>query len=573
MNFRARSALLTSFAGVLMLSACVSARGSHELATFGRAPAVEPGEMESLASAPPGSAQHTRYLILQAEQLLADSKAIEALQMLPGSGQVRDPALALRCERDRAQALFAIGDPVGATQILVRSERLATDPDSRSASFDLLWNGLHSAALDSATGPRLARADAQTRGWVELAQISRSVWPNAQNLQARLAQWRSDFPQHPAGERIASIAFPQVLPRKNLQALALLLPLSGGFAATGEAVRDGFLSAYFQSGDKPLTVRIYDTGATPDTLQAAYRSALSNGAEFLVGPLRREDVGALAEAGRPPVPVLALNYLDPGRQAPFNFFQWGLAPEDEARQAAERAVTDHQYRAAVLVPEGDWGARILRAFRERLEALGGTVIAERNYPGDAQDHSETIRSLLSLDMSEERHRAITMTLGTKTKFEPRRRQDVDLIFIAARPDQAKLLGAQLRFHRTGELPVYATSLVYDGEAPAMDLNGLRFCDMPWMLEQDGHWSTLRAQLSALFPARGPEYSRLLALGHDAYTLMTLIESGQLQPGSFFPAASGTLALRADGVISRGLTCVEIDKGKLKPLELAGPAHP
>ena len=70
-----------------------------------------------------------------------------------------------------------------------------------------------------------------------------------------------------------------------------------------------------------------------------------------------------------------------------------------------------------------------------------------------------------------------------------------------------------------------------------------------------------------FPARPKEHTRLLAMGHDAYTLVQLIERGQLQPGSFFPAASGTLSLRNDGVIARRLSCAEIRGNGLKPLEL------
>jgi len=158
-------------------------------------------------------------------------------------------------------------------------------------------------------------------------------------------------------------------------------------------------------------------------------------------------------------------------------------------------------------------------------------------------------------------------IGLRSQFQPRRRDDINLVFVAARPEQARLLGPQLRFHRTGDLPIYATATIYDGDVPPADLSGLRFCDMPWMLAQDGEAAALRSQLRTLFPARPKEFTRLLALGHDAYTLVQLIERGQMQAGSFFPAVSGTLSLRADGVITRGLNCAEIRNGRLVPLDL------
>lgn len=528
--------------------------------------AVAPARLE-----PP---QQARYQLLQAETLLAEDKSIEALQLLPAAGELKDPALALRLEGDRAAALFKMGDAVGATRAMLQREKLVEDPAQRAANRDRLWNGLRSTDLDSAAGLRLASADKLTRGWVELAVISRSVWLDPHDLDARLEQWRADYPGHPAEERIPTLTQVGSAPaRRDAGSIALLLPLAGPYAASADAVRDGFFAAWYGARDPAAAqpvVRVYDSGATADTLMAAYRQALDDGAEFVVGPLRKEDVTALADQGRPAVPVLALNYLDPGKAPPFNFFQWGLAPEDEARQAAERAIMDQQYRAVALVPEGEWGQRVLGAFRERLQALGGAVVGERAYVAAEQDYSEPIREVLALNQSEERHRALTAVLGEKTQFQPRRREDVDLVFIAARPEQARLLGPQLRFHRTGDLPIYATSLVYEGDAPAADLNGLRFCDMPWMISPDGDLSKQRAELQALFPARPREYTRLLALGHDAYTLVRLIDRGTLAAGTFFPAASGTLALREDGVISRGLACAEVRNGALKALDVTLP---
>lgn len=512
--------------------------------------------------------QDLRRQLIQAEVELAQDHPVEALQVLPSSEHIRDQLLAVRAEGDRAGALFRMGDAVGATQAMLQRERLLTDPAQLAANRDQLWSGLRTTDLDTAAGPRMAQADPLTRGWIELAVISRSVWLDPHDLEARLARWRADFPAHPASSRIPTLTQVATPASHNrLTTVAVLLPLSGSLAASAEAVRDGFFAGFYETQDASRpAARVYDTGATPDTLMAAYRQALNDGAEFIVGPLRREDVTALATEGKPPVPVLALNYLDPGHNAPFNFFQWGLSPEDEARQAAERAVSDREYRAIAMVPEGEWGDRVLRAFGERLTALGGTLVDSRTYAVSERDYSAPIQQLLALDASEERHRALTSVLGVKTQFQPRRRDDVDLVFIAARPEQARLLGPQFRFHRTGDLPIYATAAIYDGSTPSSDLSGLRFCDMPWMLSRDAELVALRGKLQSLAPNRPPEFTRLLALGHDAWTLVRLIDSGQLKSGTFFPAASGTLSLREDGAIVRGLTCAEIRNGSLKPLE-------
>ncbi len=582
---RFRLPLLAAALGAL--AACATPGGAPPGAIAGDTEALLAAAEADLASGDPtdarqwlagikadtlDTAQRARVRVVQAEVLIAEGQAIEALEMLPSPAELRDRAeLALRGEAVRGRAQFRIGDVVGATRTLVAREKLLTDPEQVRANRELLWTGLRQADLDAALTTRMARTDVATRGWIEFATISRSVWLDARDRTARVARWRVEYPGHPAEATQALEVVAPAAPRARgeLRAVALLLPLSGPYAASAEAVRDGFFAAWYGSrGAVPATpaVRVYDSGATRDALLAAYRTALDDGAEFVVGPLTREDVTALADAGRLAVPVLALNYLDTGKAAPLNLFQWGLAAEDEARQAAEHAIAERRVNAVALVPEGDWGTRVVRAFQERFTALGGTLLASGTYVPTERDFSAPIRALLALDASEERHRALTNVLGVKTQFQPRRRDDVELVFIGARPEQAKLLFPQLRFHRTGDLPVYATATIYDGDAPPPDLAGLRFCDMPWMIATAGAAAELRGQMRALFPTRPKDQIRLLALGHDAYTLVHLIEGGQLQPGSFFPAASGTLSLR-EGVIARRLSCAEIRGAGVKPLDI------
>src|SRR5690242_6621734 len=111
------------------------------------------------------------------------------------------------------------------------------------------------------------RSDPVTRGWIELAVISRSVWVDPKDLQARLAVWRVDFPNHPGLERLAEIGTPaQAGARKQMRTVGLLLPLSGSYAASAEAVRDGFFAAWYAArggASAPPAVRLYDTGGSP----------------------------------------------------------------------------------------------------------------------------------------------------------------------------------------------------------------------------------------------------------------------------------------------------------------------
>jgi outer membrane PBP1 activator LpoA protein len=174
---------------------------------------------------------------------------------------------------------------------------------------------------------------------------------------------------------IAPAPKPEIAPAEPIgeMQVALILASRGPYAGPAELVRDGFLAAlYAQTGTKP-TVRIYDTGGSADAVRQAVRRAVNEGARFIVGPLQKDMVAALASQGTPPVPMLALNYLEPNQSAPGDFYELGLAPEDEARAAAEQAIAAGFHRAAALTPTGDWGERVLAAFSKRLSELGGEL--------------------------------------------------------------------------------------------------------------------------------------------------------------------------------------------------------
>ena len=350
--------------------------------------------------------------------------------------------------------------------------------------------------------------------------------------------------------------------------IALILPLSGALASTAEAVRDGFLSAALKNPNH-LPIRVYDSGSSSESSRTAYQQALREGAGFIVGPLSKESTAAIAAMGQVQVPVLALNYLDEAARAPTNFFQFGLAPEDEARAIAENAVVQGGKRAIAIVPQSEWGDRVLAAFDKRLRELGGGVLQSARYKPGAVDFSKTIQDLMNLEASQSRHNALTSILGSQSEFEPRRRDDVDFIFMPARAAEGHMIWPQLRFYRATGLPVYATSVIYSGGSDN-ELNGVRFCDMPMMLQADSAWAGLRSEVADLPTIKSQP--RLFALGYDAYNLVGLMQGGKLLTGTVFPSASGGLVMKPNGAIARTLSCAQFKDGGIRALDVSLPAQ-
>ena len=182
-----------------------------------------------------------------------------------------------------------------------------------------------------------------------------------------------------------------------------------------------------------------------------------------------------------------------------------------------------------MAPQGDWGARVYDAFREHWLALGGEIEETRFYPR-SNDYNPEVREMLNIDDSASRHNSIQSLVRLPVEFEPRPRQDADWLFLLALPEQARLIKPALAFNFAYNLPVYATSQVYSGvDNPDRDrdLNGIRFCDLPWLLRS----SDIRAEMDEDLGSQGGSYARLHAMGVDAYRLMERIRQLQAFPES------------------------------------------
>ncbi|RLA26638.1 MAG: hypothetical protein DRR11_19460, partial [Gammaproteobacteria bacterium] len=225
-------------------------------------------------------------------------------------------------------------------------------------------------------------------------------------------------------------------------------------------------------------------------------------------------------------PTLTLNFLPEQSPRSVGFYQFSLSPEDEARQVARRASTLGQHRALALAPNNAWGKRLLASFKEELQDHGGQILDYQLYDPNTPDFSNNIQRLLLIDESRARRDRLNANLGIKLEYEPRRREDIDLIFLAARATTGKLIRPQLRFYYAGSIPTYSTSAIYqEGSRNNSDLNGIMFPDVPWIIAPDGLSLEVRETLAEYWPDQAERRARLYALGFDAYRLTPIINSG------------------------------------------------
>jgi outer membrane PBP1 activator LpoA protein len=294
-------------------------------------------------------------------------------------------------------------------------------------------------------------------------------------------------------------------------------------------------------------------------MQALITRASAAGARFLIGPLGRDEVTLAANLPNS-LPQLLLNTPESTTPNAASIWQYALLPEEEAKLAAERALAANQRRAIILLPSGDWAARVGTAFRSTFEAGGGRVLAQESL---ADDSAAAIEKALRLDQSRARHRRLQSILDETLVFQPRRRGDVDLLFSPGTAQQLRQLRPQLKFNGAADIPTYATAEAWDGNKSG-ELEGLLFADMPWMMSPTtGEASRLAMQLESAGdePRR---HGRLFAFGYDAWLLQAAMQQRMATGATDSPlridGVTGILSVGTDGIIRRDLTLACINAG-------------
>ena len=516
--------------------------------------------------------------MLSAQVTVTDGKTSQALQLLRQM-QSEVPTLSTSMQQDYyallARVLMQLGDIVQSIKARLVLSNLLSDDIKQSENSKKIAHLLQ--IIPSKTLNMLAMDDTDPilRAWAALALLTKTdvdfnTWLNA------LSAWQSAqtdpmlsnlIPQTVTGITSEDLPFPE-----HPQQVALLLPLSGRLASSGEAVEKGFLTAYYNAlstSSDLKRVQVYDT-AGGQSIVTLYQQALDDGADMVVGPLLKSNLDALVTAHALRVPTIGLNNTDNATSNTFFAFssptqylyQFSLSANDEAQQVANKAWYDGKHRAFVFAPNTLWGAKVATAFEKTWQSHGANVVQTINYDGKT-DLDDAVKTAFNVDQSNKRANQLMRVLGMKVKATPRRREDVDMIFMATDPTTARQLMPLFKFYYAGNVPVYATSLIYGGsfDQANRDLNGVIFCDMPFLLNQQASYQQYRRQLHQLWPNETRSAQRLYALGLDAYALMRQINQMTVLPLFAMPDQTGWLSVQKPQRIYRQLDWAHINNAK------------
>ena len=321
--------------------------------------------------------------------------------------------------------------------------------------------------------------------------------------------------------------------------LAVLLPLSGDLSKAAIPVRDGLLAAYYGETRRRPEIAFYDTTGTPAGAIAAYGRAVTEGADYVVGPLGRDEVGALFHEHLT-VPVLALNRV--ATTPPAGSTSFSLAPEDDGVAAAEWLLARGSRHVLVLSDASL--QRAVGAFREQLHGRGGSVtgvLAVVDKPTD---------------------------MGAALKTETAKAGGVDGVFLALKPAQVKALAPQLTAAGLGDKPRVATSQLATASSAAGDhaFDGIAFPTETWSVRGVAGLPPPATAGKTLPSARGGG-AKLFAFGHDAWVITAYLERLATRADGQVQGATGVLRLDGFGNVVRTPAWSTFSGGQAIPLAI------
>jgi uncharacterized protein len=486
-------------------------------------------------------------ILLQTNLLLAQQQTQQALIELNTIEQIESltQAQKLAYYQSSSRANRQLGDYLLSAEATLSMEPFLVNDYQRQHNQQEIWSDLNQLSTDALSTQIRHIGYGELQGWLEAAYVNKAYSTQPDLLQQALLQWQQRYPQHPAQDLLPTVSYQRTNDTETLTThtkkilnplnnnsmppkVALLLPMSGSLGESGEAIRSGFMAAYYDSNrqQSPQTIQIYNT----DQGNAAtlYKQAIANGANLVIGPLIKNDVVSLERMGSLAVPTIALNYTTAKQKPNRNLYEYALSPQDEARQVAQKTRRDGYSHALVIAPAGDWGEGIADHYIRGWEATGATIV-EKFFYTDSSDLNKTIKELLQINSSHSRQQKLKSILGENIAATPQKRTDVDVIFLVSSPAKARQIIPLLKFYYAGDIPIYSTSMIYSGVPDPLhdkDLNGVIFCEIPWLIDNSYTLQKQREKMRALFPQAKPQTVRLYAFGMDAYQLaITLYYTG------------------------------------------------
>ncbi|MGL4601339.1 MAG: penicillin-binding protein activator, partial [Plesiomonas sp.] len=281
--------------------------------------------------------------------------------MLTPAQKVRYYRVKIALNSSQNQLIEAVRDHIALDQYL-------NDATQKQQNNDQTWLTLTRISAKQLSQAVVSPKESILIGWLDLARTYQENRYNLPQLKTAITEWQTRFPKHPAALTLPTpLSQYLTLPIANMNAIGLLLPVSGQNRPLGDAIRQGFMAGMLEDTTRNpnIRVQVYDTGSKP--LPVLLQQAEQEGVRTLVGPLLKNRVNELIKMQLPAdLSVLTLNQPENPTANP-NVCYYALSPEDEARDAAQYIWDQGQRTPLILAPSSKFGQRVSNSFSRQWQ--------------------------------------------------------------------------------------------------------------------------------------------------------------------------------------------------------------
>ncbi|MCF6298987.1 MAG: penicillin-binding protein activator [Thiomicrorhabdus sp.] len=268
--------------------------------------------------------------------------------------------------------------------------------------------------------------------------------------------------------------------------IAVLLPFEGKYQHVANQIKTGIMKA-FMASDQKIHLKFYNSGLLDD-VEHIYQQAKLEGADFVIGPLRKEAIDRLLSTADEN--VLALNNIG---YAPFTQFSYKSA--NEVSQLINHFQAQGYQNIGILSSDSTNNTKMANAIKTAWLNTQEHSAVLSIYPNHKPKLRKALGELINEGNSTERYNTLRWATGQKLKFFPRPRQDFDAIVMIDNRARMAVFKPQFAFFELNT-PIYGTSQLSPKKLqkikPNRDLSGVQFLAHPVVFQPNNLNSNFEA---------------------------------------------------------------------------------
>jgi len=330
--------------------------------------------------------------------------------------------------------------------------------------------------------------------------------------------------------------------------VAVLLPLSGESEKVGASMKNAMLLKAFEQPNTPLKVLLFDTQSSDSGAVDAYRWALAQKPDIVVGPVFSKEVKAIKEAG---VSVPLLTFTSDTTLVDSKVGTMAVTISEQVRQIVRNACQGNRLRLGVLAPDSKTGEIAMNALSEEVKSCPGMTLKKVSvYDANTMNFTQAVEKIAP-PLINGKKKNLTDAERAELSRSTSERAGLDAIVLFEEGIKLRQLLSLLAFYDASpkDIPVYGLTLAK--QVTDTNANYIYFAD----LDETGYYDFAR-QYKAEF---GESPIRIATQMYDAIgfilsetALGHSVELDALQAQESYQGIDGLVRLNSDGTNKRAL---------------------